>query len=266
MFFKKKLQKQRYNEAHLSVLFDQPSSLHKLKNLSSLLTKKNIFNLTPPQLAMYLNRKQCLEKLNHLKPKKIQVEKEGIIHELSIAKFEKLMGIEYLPNFIFYSFKELKQLISFHKKAHRKNWISHEEKWRGIYFQKELIEDIHPNIVIKWMGPHKGYGLFANEDLKKGKWIGQYTGVLRKFHFRKDQKNAYCFEYFSKSSFTIDAKDKGNLTRFINHSYQPNLTPRLIFLEPFLHIVFLTSQAIKKGDELTYDYGIDYWKKRETPL
>jgi len=46
--------------------------------------------------------------------------------------------------------------------------------------------------------------------------------------------NNYCYEYPVPDSigrsFVIDAT-QGNLTRFINHSYEPNLKPKYAFLK-----------------------------------
>ena len=76
------------------------------------------------------------------------------------------------------------------------------------------------------------------------------------------------FEYLIgwNSAYTIDAKHKGNITRFINHSYEPNLEPLGVFSRGVMHIILRTKKWIKKGQQITYDYGPQYWKKREKPI
>ena len=141
---------------------------------------------------------------------------------------------------------------------------------RAIYIsENEIVTGYIPNVFIKRIDHYKGYGLFALSNLKKDSFIGVYTGYIRKHKKRLDRKNGYCFEYqtlFSKKTpFTIDAKYGGNYTRFINHSYKPNLSLFLAYCKNIMHIILVTNRDIEKGEELTYDYGENYWKKREKP-
>jgi SET domain-containing protein len=64
----------------------------------------------------------------------------------------------------------------------------------------------------------------------------------------------------------IDAEEKGNFTRFINHSDEPNLTSRWIVVDGIYHVILFANQLIPKGTQLTYDYGPNYWSQRPGPL
>ena len=66
--------------------------------------------------------------------------------------------------------------------------------------------------------------------------------------------------------FVIDAEKGGNLTRFINHSDQPNLEPIGVFWKGSLHIILRSLKKIQKGEQLTYDYGADYWSRRKDKI
>lgn len=63
----------------------------------------------------------------------------------------------------------------------------------------------------------------------------------------------------------IDAQDSGNHTRFINHSFKPNLEPVSVYFHGLIHIIIYASKTIASGAQLCYDYGEDYWKKRGKP-
>jgi uncharacterized protein len=65
-------------------------------------------------------------------------------------------------------------------------------------------------------------------------------------------------------SFVIDAT-QGNLTRFINHSFTPNLRPVHVYYAGFYHLIFLAMQRIEKGTQLSYSYGKNYWYLRGKP-
>ncbi|PIS00252.1 MAG: hypothetical protein COT84_08590 [Chlamydiae bacterium CG10_big_fil_rev_8_21_14_0_10_35_9] len=262
---KKLIVKYGFNPLHVAVFLNEFSWFEEVVNLDVQKTQKNYLGLNAKELAIYLNRKNFLSPLGHVTNKTISVEKENVRSNVSIEEFEQMMGITYLPNLEVSSFSHLRKLMKLTKRAQKNEQITSQEKWLGAYFSPEIYYDMNPAVTVKWIDPLKGWGLFATQDLRKKQWIGEYTGVLRPSNLKKDQKNAYCFEY-AFSNFTIDAKDKGNLTRFINHSYTPNLTPYLCFQGQMLHIVFLTNAFIPKGTELSYDYGPDYWRKREKPI
>lgn len=59
--------------------------------------------------------------------------------------------------------------------------------------------------------------------------------------------------------FTLDARMKGNLGRFLNHSCDPNCTAQNVFFEThdlrFPTVAFFASKIIKATEEITWDYN-----------
>jgi SET domain-containing protein len=100
-----------------------------------------------------------------------------------------------------------------------------------------------------------GFGLFATRPIKKNTRIAEYTGPIL------DQKTAARAEapgnrnLFEVSKHrTIDGTPRRNLARYANHSCNPNCEP-----VGWRGRIFIKSmRAIKPGEEITYDYGIDY--------
>jgi uncharacterized protein len=258
------------NILHLSVIHDKPQIIKELKKTDIDLNKTNIFGLTPVSIAKFLNRKKCIDHLDEKIEKIIKVEKDGEIIKHDIPSFEKLMEIEYIHYLEFENYDHLVKIIKDNKKAVDDCYISKDEIWHGHYYSKEMITGYHPDVSIKWIDCDYEYGLFTNEDLPPKTFAGEYSGYLRKRNAKIDRKNDYCFEYqlgYEKTTpFTIDAREKGNLARFINHNKKPNLTPVPIYAYGFTHIVLLTNQFIKKDTQLSYDYGPSYWAMREEPL
>ena len=64
--------------------------------------------------------------------------------------------------------------------------------------------------------------------------------------------NRYLFEV-SKNR-TIDGKARSNVARYANHSCNPNAEPVIWRGRVFI----ATLRNIKPGEEIVYDYGIDY--------
>ncbi|XP_068165638.1 histone-lysine N-methyltransferase SETDB2-like isoform X1 [Antennarius striatus] len=67
----------------------------------------------------------------------------------------------------------------------------------------------------------------------------------------------------------VDASKEGNVSRFINHSCQPNLFIQHIFIDShdpsFPVIAFFTKRVLKAGTELTWNYSSDAGSKQEIP-
>lgn len=194
---------------------------------------------------------------------KMQTEKNEEV--LSQREWEKKMEITYLPHLVFLNRNILSEVFTSCKNGS----VNPENKWLGIYYQDEVVHNKHPKLVIRYINRVKEYGLFADEDIQSGRFILEYTGLVKPYHWKNDSHNPYCFEYplhkLCRTPFTIDARDMGNESRFINHSTHPNLMPSCAYIEGVLHLVLLSRTTIKKGTELTYDYGPKYWEKREKP-
>lgn len=128
----------------------------------------------------------------------------------------------------------------------------------GIRFAQEIKTAYLPKVSIRWINKQLGHGLFLEENLEEGVNERRFGQPL----------NNYLYEYPINDeigrSYVIDAT-QGNATRFINHSFTPNLQPIHVFCEDFYHLIFITLCAIKRGEQLSYNYGSSYWAIRESP-
>ena len=109
-----------------------------------------------------------------------------------------------------------------------------------------------------------GLGLFATRDIEKGTRIAEYTGPL--LDCRRPEhdaiENKYLFELNGR--WTIDGSVRRNIARYANHSCRPNAESDV---RPRLRKVFIRAiKAIRAGDEITYDYGTDYFKAYLKPI
>ncbi len=104
-------------------------------------------------------------------------------------------------------------------------------------------------------------GLYASKNIKTGEKIIEYIGRLiskkeaetnSKFDNKKD---IYLFNINEK--WDLDGDYRWNTARLINHSCNPNCEVEGNGLK--LWIVAI--KDIKKGEELSYDYGFSYSKE-----
>ncbi len=152
---------------------------------------------------------------------------------------------------------------------HKSGAIPLEAQELGNRFKDKIKSAYIPAVSVRWIDDDVESGLFAEEDIPEGAYVGEYTGVVRRNDRRYfEPLNNYCYEYPVPDeigrSFVVDATH-GNLTRFINHSNNPNLKPIHVFSEGYYHLIFLALKPIAKGTQLFYDYGVNYWYCREPP-
>ncbi len=177
----------------------------------------------------------------------------------------KMTGVPYVPYLEFESFSLYQKVL----KKMRSSSIGRDRLWLSAYFHKELLSQKLPLLSLRWIDAEMGWGVFAEKDLSSMEFIAEYSGLVRKRR-RGDEENSYCFEYLmmpgEATEYLIDAQDQGGISRYINHSSGPNLSSSMIAHEGVSHIILYTKAKIKKGEQLFYDYGPDYWKKRKPPV
>ncbi|WKX89757.1 hypothetical protein Q1695_008979 [Nippostrongylus brasiliensis] len=119
-----------------------------------------------------------------------------------------------------------------------------------------------------YTGPNKGFGVQAVAPIKKGEFIIEYVGeVVSSEEFAKRLKrygrdpnhtHHYMFEI---GSMIIDATKKGNCSRFMNHSCEPNAVCEKWYVPrtpcAIDRIGFFAKRDIELGEEITFDYQFE---------
>ncbi|CAE1308229.1 SETD2 [Acanthosepion pharaonis] len=111
----------------------------------------------------------------------------------------------------------------------------------------------------------KGLGLMTLDDLhRKHTFVMEYVGEVldyKEFKNRTKQyaKNGQEHYYFMSlnADEVIDATYRGNKSRFINHSCDPNCETQKWTVNGMLRIGFFTKKSIKAGTEMTFDYQFE---------
>lgn len=107
-----------------------------------------------------------------------------------------------------------------------------------------------------------GLGLFADEDIKKDAFVIEYIGEKITLEESNVRGGKYLFTLNKK--FVIDGKARSNTARYINHSCKPNCEVEIY--ERKWQINVYAKRNIKAGEELTYDYGKEYWDEHIKPF
>jgi SET domain-containing protein len=99
-----------------------------------------------------------------------------------------------------------------------------------------------------------GLGLFALKPIKKGTLIIEYKG--RKMRAEKADELDTKYVYEINSRWSVDGASRSNIARYGNHSCRPNAES-----DTRGHTIFIrATKNIEAGQEITYDYGSDYFK------
>lgn len=114
--------------------------------------------------------------------------------------------------------------------------------------------DEQPYPKVKVQESSAGMGLYADEDIKKGRLIIEYTGDRISSKEAERRGGRYLFAVTKR--LVIDGKKKKNTARYINHACKPNAEAEHETTENRIYIRAI--KKIKKGEEITYDYGEDY--------
>jgi SET domain-containing protein len=110
-----------------------------------------------------------------------------------------------------------------------------------------------------------GLGLFATKPIKKRTIIVEYKGrrITNAEADRLEAQNSR-YMYELNSRWTVDGSSRRNVARYANHSCRPNAESDVL-LGPRAQgrrggmVIIRAIRNIQPGDEITYDYGKDYF-------
>lgn len=105
-----------------------------------------------------------------------------------------------------------------------------------------------------------GKGLFTEEEIPKGACVIEYIGRPASLKEQTEDRGKYLF--WTGKLTMINGNIPENLARYINHSCVPNCESD----GPEGKVYILALRRIKPGEELTYDYGKEYFNRHIKPF
>ena len=110
-------------------------------------------------------------------------------------------------------------------------------------------------------GDARGFGLFACRNFRAGALIGEYVGeVMRARNYaqlRRERKEKHWYFMALDKEEVVDASRRGGLTRFLNHSCEPNAECQSWTVDGEKRIAIVAQRPIAQDEEVTFDYS---WK------
>ncbi|XP_056616168.1 histone-lysine N-methyltransferase NSD2 isoform X3 [Triplophysa dalaica] len=110
----------------------------------------------------------------------------------------------------------------------------------------------------------KGWGLLSMRDIKKGEFVNEYVGELideeecrARIKYAQENDISHFYMLTIDKDRIIDAGPKGNYSRFMNHSCQPNCDTQKWTVNGDTRVGLFAVCDIPAGTELTFNYNLD---------
>ena len=98
-----------------------------------------------------------------------------------------------------------------------------------------------------------GLGMFAVEEIPKKKFLIEYWGKLVSSDTADRVGGLYLFDL--ENGKAVLGATRKNKARYINHACRPNAEVRFVKNRIYIY----STKRIKAGEEITYDYGKEYF-------
>ncbi|XP_029983076.1 histone-lysine N-methyltransferase NSD2 isoform X2 [Sphaeramia orbicularis] len=128
---------------------------------------------------------------------------------------------------------------------------------------QDFTKRLYPETkIIKTVG--KGWGLVSLRDIKKGEFVNEYIGELideeecrARIKYAQENNITDFYMLTIDKDRIIDAGPKGNYSRFMNHSCQPNCETQKWTVNGDTRVGLFAVCDIPAGTELTFNYNLD---------
>lgn len=158
-----------------------------------------------------------------------------------------------------FSFVYTSRLVFFHEKDLRNvvyNSIGHDEvtltyavETSSSSYRNEILSGIvHSRLSIRYIGVvvssgfDMGYGVFTEGAIGDQTFLGEYVGVVSSMNETTEHSNHFNALYPDcDGGYSINAREYGNIIRFINHSNDPNAEFKAVKIDELMHVICVSS-------------------------
>lgn len=185
------------------------------------------------------------------------------------TKVFKKINKKYIPLSIFDDPKEKEEFFRYWKRYSKKMIeaqnpsVSKRAKKLFQHIEREKKDDLFvKDLEVKKVNELVGWGVYAKKRIPKKTILTHYAGIIKK-DSRVNISNRHVFGFTGTKKlqeWVVDSEHMTNIASLINHLKKGNIEAFEYYDESGPKIVFKTLRDIEKGEELTYDYGGEYWK------
>jgi len=188
-------------------------------------------------------------------------EEDGTISLISQSALGDKFGFEYTQRLVFMSERDLRNYPYWGLDNHEGDFLTAQD----LDISERLEQGdmlLHQHLSVRFVSHVVGFGLFTNDtELVSGSYVGEYVGVVLGGTCSGHKPSAYSLSYpCSDGGHEINAKEIGNVIRFINHSsLHSNIEFVHVFLQGIVHVLARVKENVPPHTQLFVDYGASYW-------
>lgn len=178
-------------------------------------------------------------------------------NEEEIKRFFSSLGLKYCSHTIF---DDKDENVTSNKKINKNNKKINKKYAKFLCYENKKSN--LPKLYIKFISDDLGFGLFADQNFKKGDYVGEFCGTITSNPDPSSEN--YNYSYIDDTDIVIAPRKIGNELQFANHSKKANVDwKHIVGLDNKEHVIFVAVNEIKKGEQILIDYGDDYWNSSE---
>ena len=182
-------------------------------------------------------------------------------HKKNYAEDFNALGVRYLKTPEFAQDHYLKQEV---QESDYYNEKPQQFDQRTAQWGQKIKDGAIAPLYIACINKKIGNGAFADSDIKEGEFIGTYTGkIYDTFHM--PYKESALYGWALPNILGVDGYKQGNELRFVNHSYEPNVTIKYVPVNDQWHVVYIAKRPIVRNEQLLVNYGPNYWRAHGEP-
>lgn len=164
-------------------------------------------------------------------------DKDGSTDRILLSLTGELFGFDYVHRLMFLHASDLRNIPYWGIDLESTVEVAGKE-------MAEMLDRGHicDSVSIRHIGVHGesgidiGYGMFAEEDISKGTFIGEYVGVV--LQSSTTSSSCYALNYpCREGGYVIDSKETGNIMRMVNHSDNHNSIFQNIYHDNLVHVI-----------------------------
>ena len=177
----------------------------------------------------------------------------------------KALGVQYTKRVIPHELMKSSLYDQCFYNVFKLSWRNARAMKKYASFATKIERNYIAPISIQWINSDIGFGAFAQTNLQTGEFVGEYTGKIKDNSSIEDHRYAWGIwmgRTQGEDEFLVDALHHGNELRFVNDDgYKSNCqSAPIIGKDGIIHVIYKTRRAIQAGEQLTINYGEDYWE------
>jgi len=157
----------------------------------------------------------------------------------------------YTSRLVFLHEKDLRNVV-YNSIDHDEVTLTNTDKMDSSSYMADIMSGgVHSRLSIRYIGINSsgsdlGYGVYTEGGIDDQTFLGEYVGVVSSMNETIEHSNHFNALYPDcDGGFSINAREYGNVTRFINHSNDPNAQFKAVKIDELMHIICVSSNLPK---------------------